>query len=297
MKHEGPDRAKAVAHQIAEKPHQRHCGGKGAEGQTRHCRVCTEFLAHIERAPIENGAFRRHHDQADDAGQPDRGAEPESRPRWLGRPWGTLPLAHWCGSARMRGQAKATIAAVSAQADKQRVSQNAKDRDQKPAKGCAEHAAKAPEAMAGRHDCPMLLFLHFHGIGIHGDIHAADQPTEREQHKSCGPDGWCKCENQQAWCCYCRQTPNHLLGAVPWRSPRRQAPWRRASRRQSTESSTPVRFHPAETGREFGDFWCPAADQEAIGEENQRDGRALRVIKVADGDGGRTCVISLVKSI
>jgi hypothetical protein len=29
---EGPDRAKAVAHQIAEKPHQRHGSGEGAEG-------------------------------------------------------------------------------------------------------------------------------------------------------------------------------------------------------------------------------------------------------------------------
>jgi hypothetical protein len=44
-------------------------------------------------------------------------------------------------------------------------------------------------------------------------------------------------------------------------------------------------FIQAETGREFGDFWCPAADQEAIGEKNQRYGRAFPGHQGSDGDG------------
>jgi hypothetical protein len=36
-----------------------------------------------------------------------------------------------------------------------------------------------------------------------------------------------------------------------------------------------IAFIEIEAGRELGDFWRPTADQEAIGEENQRDSQTF----------------------
>ena len=54
------DRTQPVAHAIAKEAHQRHRAGKGAEGEAGGGDVAAEFLAQIERAPVEHRTFRIH---------------------------------------------------------------------------------------------------------------------------------------------------------------------------------------------------------------------------------------------
>ena len=49
-----------------------------------------------------------------------------------------------------------------------------------PPKAAAGKAAEAPEAVRRRHDGAAELFLHDHRVGVHGDIHAADDAAEQE---------------------------------------------------------------------------------------------------------------------
>jgi hypothetical protein len=141
--------------------------------------------------------------------------------------------------------------------------------DQSPPKPGAEHAAKAPEPVTGGHDCPMFRFSTSTALAFMATSMPPIRPPSANSTRAAGPDGWCKGENQQARCRHGGQNPNHLLGAV---SRNRHTDDGHGAERADAEAQNhqpQFAFIQSEAGREFGDFWRPAADQEAIGEENQ----------------------------
>jgi hypothetical protein len=67
---QGLHTAEPVADMVAGKAHDRHGGREGGKAETGHCDGCAEFVAQVERAPIEHRAFRHHREQRHQADQP-----------------------------------------------------------------------------------------------------------------------------------------------------------------------------------------------------------------------------------
>ena len=170
------DRAKPVAHAVAEEAHDGHGSGEEGECEARDRHVRTELFAQIQRSPIQHRAFRDHRKQRHEAENVNR------RALWpdIFRLFGMLLMMVRFGDHERHGGERGEQRQPGCD---QRMALNAEPGDQKATNAAADKAAKAPEPVRGGHDGTVQPRLDLHRISVHRHIHRAEARAKKNERR------------------------------------------------------------------------------------------------------------------